>query len=74
MLFNPLRIFLPVSIFLLLAGLVWGIPIIVLGRGVSVGALLAIISSGLCLLLGLIAEQLSKIRLSLLKSKKNDED
>jgi hypothetical protein len=53
--------------------LVWGIPIIVLGRGVSVGALLAIISSGLCLLFGLIAEQLSKIRLSLLKSKKNDE-
>jgi hypothetical protein len=36
-----------------------------MGRGVSVGALLALVSGGLCLLLGLIAEQLSKIRRAL---------
>jgi glycosyltransferase involved in cell wall biosynthesis len=65
MLFNPLRIFLPLASLLLFAGLAWGIPIVIMGRGVSVGALLALVSGGLCLLLGLIAEQLSKIRRAL---------
>lgn len=67
MLFNPLRIFLPLAMLLFLAGLAWGIPIVIMGRGVSVGALLALVTGGLCLLLGLIAEQLSKIRRALNK-------
>ena len=62
MLLNPLRIFLPVSILFFLAGLVWGIPIVILGRGVSVGAMLAITAGLISFTLGLLAEQLSGIR------------
>jgi len=72
MLFNPLRIFLPLAIILLLAGLAWGIPIVFMGKGVSVGALLALVTGGLSLLLGLIAEQLSKIRIILTKKEDSD--
>ncbi len=61
-LFNPLKIFLPISIFLFLLSLAWGIPIIVKGQGVSVGALLGIMSSLIFFFLGLIAEQLTLIR------------
>lgn len=60
--FNPLRVFLPLSAFFLVAGLGWGIPIVLKGRGVSTGSLLAFTISGIILLLGLIAEQLSQIR------------
>jgi glycosyltransferase involved in cell wall biosynthesis len=62
MLFNPLRIFLPISMICVLVGLLWGIPFIVLGRGVSVGAMLAIVSGLLLFFIGLISEQLSQIR------------
>ncbi len=72
MMFYPLRIFLPLAAILLAAGLIWGLPIVLMGRGVSVGAMLALISGGLCLLLGLIAEQLSQIRRDLLR--KDDKD
>jgi len=72
MLFNPLRIFLPLSLIFLLGGLIWGIPIVVSGRGVSVGAMLAIITGFLCLIIGLIAEQLSNIRMSLVLDKKEN--
>lgn len=71
-LFNPLRIFLPLSLVLFIAGLGWGIRFIILGRGVSVGSLLALVSGGLCLLLGLLAEQLSKIRLSLIEKRSSE--
>lgn len=72
-LFNPLRIFLPLSLLLVIGGLAWGIPIIIMGRGVSVGSLLALVAGGLCLLLGLLAEQLSKIRLSLIEKNSSEE-
>lgn len=72
MLFNPLRIFLPLAALLFLAGLAWGIPIVIMGRGVSAGALLALVTSGLCLLLGLIAEQLSKIRRALINKDRTE--
>ena len=62
MFFNPLRIFLPVALILFLLGLGWGIPLVVMGRGVSTGALLALVTGGLSLLLGLIAEQMSQLR------------
>jgi glycosyltransferase involved in cell wall biosynthesis len=64
MLINPLRIFLPLSFFSVLAGLIWGIPIMLLGRGVSVGSMLAIVVGALFFFLGLIASQLSSIRLN----------
>lgn len=61
-LFNPMRIFLPISIGAFLISLGWGIPIILKGHGVSVGALLGFIASLLFFFLGLIAQQLTLIR------------
>jgi glycosyltransferase involved in cell wall biosynthesis len=69
LMFNPLRIFLPISIACILAGLAWGIPIILLGRGVSVGAMLAIVTGLLFFVLGLLASQLSAIRMERLREK-----
>ncbi len=62
MLFNPIRIFLPIAMVMFIAGLLWGIPIMMAGRGVSVGAALLMIMGLMIFLLGLIAEQLSHIR------------
>jgi len=69
LMFNPLRVFLPLSILCTLAGLAWGIPIVVLGRGVSVGAMLAIVTGLLFFVLGLLASQLSAIRMERLRDK-----
>jgi glycosyltransferase involved in cell wall biosynthesis len=67
LMFNPLRVFLPISMFCILAGLGWGIPIVLLGRGVSVGAMLAIVTGLLFFVLGLLASQLSAIRMERLR-------
>jgi len=67
LMFNPLKIFLPISALCILAGLGWGIPIVLLGRGVSVGAMLAIVTGLLFFVLGLIASQLSAIRMERLR-------
>jgi glycosyltransferase involved in cell wall biosynthesis len=69
--FNPLRVFLPISTLSILAGLGWGIPIILLGRGVSVGAMLAIVTGLLFFVLGLLASQLSAIRMERLRDMSN---
>ncbi|MEI7663762.1 MAG: glycosyltransferase family 2 protein [Bacteroidota bacterium] len=61
-LFNPMKIFLPLSILCFIASLVWGIPLVWEGRGVSVGSLLGIVSTLIFFLLGLITEQLAQIR------------
>jgi len=71
MLVNPLRIFLPLSIICILAGVIWEIPIMLAGRGVSVGSMLAIVLGALFFFLGLIASQLASIRLHLVST--NDE-
>lgn len=68
LMFNPLRIFLPISIFCFLAGIGWGIPIVLLGRGVSVGAMLAIVTGLIFFVLGLLASQLSAIRMERLRN------
>lgn len=62
MLFNPIKIFLPIALIFIILGTVWGIPIVIAGRGVSVGASLLILMGVITFLLGLIAEQLSLIR------------
>jgi hypothetical protein len=67
LMFNPLRVFLPISIFCFLAGFGWGIPIVLLGRGVSVGAMLAIVTGLIFFMLGLLASQLSAIRMERLR-------
>ena len=61
-LFSPMRIFLPLSVALVLLGIAWDIPIFLRGEGVSVGALLLLLSGLLMFLLGLITEVLSNIR------------
>jgi len=61
-LFNPMKVFLPISIICMIVTLAWGIPLAVHGNGVSTGTLLGFISGIIFFLLGLIAEQLSMIR------------
>lgn len=61
-LFNPMKIFLPISIAAFLVSMAWGLPIVLKGNGVSTGALLGFISSLIFFFLGLIAEQLTLIR------------
>jgi hypothetical protein len=68
-LFNPAKIFLPLSFICLIAGLVIGLPILINGHGVSIGSLLCIFAGIIFFLLGLVAEQLSMIRR---KSNNND--
>lgn len=62
-LFNPLRIFLPASFIIALTGLLWGIPYIILLRGVSVGSMLALVTAIVLFALGLISDQISQLRL-----------
>ena len=73
MLVNPLRIFLPLSIACIAVGFVWGIPIVLAGRGVSVGAMLAIVLGAFFFFLGLIASQLASIRLHLASLQRSEE-
>jgi hypothetical protein len=63
MLFNPMKIFLPISLACIAFGFLWGLPILFLGRGVSVGSMLGIVTGLIFLFLGLVAEQLSEIRI-----------
>ncbi len=67
LMFNPLKLFLPISALCILTGFGWGIPFVLLGRGVSVGAMLAIVTGLLFFILGLIASQLSAIRMERLR-------
>lgn len=64
-LFNPMKIFLPVALVCFMIAVPWGIYIASLGKGVSVGSSLLIITGILSFLLGLIAEQLSSIKKSM---------
>lgn len=67
-LFNPLRIFLPISLLSIVFGLAWGVMILlVVGRGVSVGAMLAIVTGVIFFVLGLLANQISALRMEQLQ-------
>jgi len=61
-LFNPMRLFLPLSILAAGAGLIWGLPLLLAGLGLSTGALLGLMTGLILFVLGLVAEQLSLIR------------
>ena len=61
-LFNPMKIFLPISALTLVITLLWGVPLVIAGRGISTGTLLGIVSTLIFFFLGLITEQLSQIR------------
>lgn len=62
-LFNPLRVFVPVAAAMVAAGLLWGIPIALAGRGISVGSMLAIVTGVIVFALGLLCDQISQLRL-----------
>ena len=62
-LFNPLRLFVPAAAIVALLGVGWGVPYAAAGRGVSVGAMLAIVTAALLFSLGLICDQVSQLRL-----------
>ncbi len=62
-LIDPLRIFVPLSLIIGLVGLAWGIPFAILGRGISVGSMLAIVTAILLFSIGLISDQISQMRL-----------
>jgi len=61
-LFNPMKIFLPISVFLILGGVLWGIQFLVADKGVSVGAMMSIVSGIIFFMMGLLAEQLAEMR------------
>lgn len=64
LLFNPMKIFFPISLASITAGFAWGIPLVLQGRGISVGFLLAFVVGLFFFLLGLVTEQLSMLRKS----------
>lgn len=64
-LFNPMKIFLPLAALSFILTMFWGLPLALAGRGVSIGTLLGLVASLLFFLLGLITEQLSLIRRNL---------
>ncbi|MBI9067996.1 MAG: glycosyltransferase family 2 protein [Salinivirgaceae bacterium] len=61
-LFNPLKVFFPLAMFVFFISVLWGIPIVLRGDGVSVGTLLGLVTSLLLFAIGLLAEQISQIR------------
>ncbi|MCS6908816.1 MAG: glycosyltransferase family 2 protein [Anaerolineales bacterium] len=66
---NPLRLFIPLSLASILAGVSWGGYLIIrFGRGVSVGSMLAVVSGLIFFMLGLLAHQISNLRLDLARS------
>ena len=62
-LFNPLRLFIPISLVVGLIGIIWGIPYALDGRGVSIAAMLAIMTAILLFGLGILCDQISQLRL-----------
>jgi glycosyltransferase involved in cell wall biosynthesis len=62
-LFQPLRIYIPASVILGIAGILWGLPYVLLQRGISIGALLLIITGILLFFFGLLTDQVAQSRL-----------
>ncbi|MFC1976012.1 glycosyltransferase family 2 protein [Chloroflexota bacterium] len=61
-LFDPLRVFIPLSLILWIAGVLWAIPYAVQLRGISIGALLLILTGLLIFMLGLLSDQIADLR------------
>ncbi|HOH83029.1 MAG TPA: glycosyltransferase family 2 protein [Bacteroidales bacterium] len=67
LLFNPMRFFLPIALLCIIFGIAWGLPFLLMGRGVSNGAIISILSGLILVFLGLIADQISMFRKERLK-------
>ncbi len=74
MLFNPIRIFLPLSICFFVVGVLWSLPFLWIGRGVPVASGVLILTSVFSFLFGLLAQQLSGIRGQLFWQNELDDD
>jgi glycosyltransferase involved in cell wall biosynthesis len=61
-LFEPLRVFLPIATLFVLAGIAWGVPYALASRGVSIGAMLLIVTGVLTFFFGLLADQNALLR------------
>jgi glycosyltransferase involved in cell wall biosynthesis len=61
-LLDPLRVFLPLSGGAVLLGAAWGVPYIAAGRGISVGALLLLLTGVLLFAVGLLSDQIAQLR------------
>lgn len=72
LLFRPLKVFLFLSFSSIFMGIAWGARFVLLGRGVSVGAMLAIVIGVLLFSLGLLAKQLSAIYLNMISSDQHE--
>ena len=62
-LIDPLRIFVPLSLLIAFVGIAWGIPYALMGNGISIGSMLAIVTAILLFSIGLISDQISQLRL-----------
>ena len=62
MVFNPVRIFLPLGSFLILFGILWAIPFLIRGTGLSIASMMSMMAGLLLIMMGLLAEQLAQIR------------
>ena len=61
-LLDPLRVFLPLSAAAMVLGVLWGVPYAIAGRGVSVGALLLLLTGLLLFAVGLLSDQIAQLR------------
>ena len=61
-LFKPLKVFGLISLSILILSLLWGIPIILKGNGISAGTLLGVLTSIIVFSIGLLVEQVTEIR------------
>jgi glycosyltransferase involved in cell wall biosynthesis len=62
-LFDPLRVFIPASVFLVLSGILLGIyPYFILQRGLTTGSVLVMLAGILIFFFGLLADQISALR------------
>jgi glycosyltransferase involved in cell wall biosynthesis len=62
-LFDPLRVFIPASVFLIITGILLGIyPYFILKRGLTTGSVLVILAGVLIFFFGLLADQISALR------------
>ena len=59
---DPLRVFIPISGICFLLGIAWGLPYALAGRGVSVGALLLLLTALLLFAVGLLSDQIAQLR------------
>jgi glycosyltransferase involved in cell wall biosynthesis len=62
-LFNPLRVFLPLSFSFIIGGSLWAIPYLLNGEGLTVLAMLSVLTGVTLFGLGLICDQVAQLRL-----------